>query len=284
MMLISEVIEKLKQYHQGYGKIDPATTRDQILYGNPDQECTGIVTCIWPSIQVIEKAIELNANLIVSHEALFWNHGDHQEWLKKTQNQTYLEKKALLDGANICVWRDHDYIHSGIPMTDGTYADGIFYGLARELGWEDYLTDHEHCLTFHLPKTTVGEVANTFMEKLGVDGMKLVGKEDQPAEDVEIIFHVLGDVQDMITKADKQDTSLLVAMELIDFTLTEYVRDSFMLGKYRAILCMGHFNTEEPGMKYCLEYFPKAIGEDIPCTFVSAGDMYTYLKNPKNAE
>lgn len=45
----------------------------------------------------------------------------------------------------------------------------------------------------------------------------------------------------------------MIAMELIDFTLSEYVRDSFMLGKDRAILTVGHFSTEEPGMKYCLE-------------------------------
>ncbi len=280
-MLISEVIEKLKKYHKGYGTIDPKTTRDQILYGNPDQECTGIVTCIWPSVDVIKKTIELGANLIVSHEALFWNHGDHQEWLQETGNQTYLEKKKLLDDANICVWRDHDYIHSGIRMDDGSYKDGIFYGLAKELGWEDYLTDHESCLTFHLPEMTVGEVAQTFLDKLGVNGMKMIGKEDQKVEDVEILFHVLGDAQNMITKADQNDTNLLMAMELVDFTLTEYVRDSFMLGKDRAILCMGHFNTEEPGMKYCLEYFPKAIGEDIPMHFVSAGDMYTYIKRPE---
>ncbi len=69
----------------------------------------------------------------------------------------------------------------------------------------------------------------------------------------------------------------MIAMELIDFTLSEYVRDSFMLGKDRAILTVGHFSTEEPGMKYCLEYFPKAIGEDIPMWFVSAGDMYHYI-------
>lgn len=39
-MKISEVIQKMKQYHRGTVRgepIDEATTRDQILYGNPDQ-------------------------------------------------------------------------------------------------------------------------------------------------------------------------------------------------------------------------------------------------------
>ena len=37
-MKISEVIQKMKKYHRGIAQgkpIDDATTRDQILYGNP---------------------------------------------------------------------------------------------------------------------------------------------------------------------------------------------------------------------------------------------------------
>ena len=98
-MKISEVIQKMKQYHRGIanGKpIDDAVTRDQILYGNPDQECTGIVTTCYASVDVIRKASASGANLIISHEALFWNHGDHTDWLDEARNKTFLAKKQLL--------------------------------------------------------------------------------------------------------------------------------------------------------------------------------------------
>ena len=194
-MQIREVIERLKKYHRGYGKIDESTTRDQILYGNPDQECVGIVVCIWPSIDVIKEALKRNANLIVSHEALFWNHGDHQKWLQESQNQTYLEKKALLDQGSICVWRDHDYIHSGIPMEDGKWVDGIFYGLAKQLDWSDYLVGPDSSnsfVAFELPETTLGEAARTFMKKLDIDGLKMIGKPEQKVRTAQMITHVLG--------------------------------------------------------------------------------------------
>ena len=42
-----------------------------MLYGNVDQECTGIVTSCWASVDVIKYVIEKGANLIISHEALF---------------------------------------------------------------------------------------------------------------------------------------------------------------------------------------------------------------------
>ena len=121
-MLISEVIQNIKNYCKGewYGKkIEEATTRDKILYGDPDKECTGIVTTIYASIDVIKKAHELGANLIIAHEALLWNRGDHREWLEESNNQTYLAKKKLMDDYGIVVWRFHDYIHSGIPHNDG---------------------------------------------------------------------------------------------------------------------------------------------------------------------
>lgn len=141
-MKINEVIQKMKKYHRGIAQgkpIDDATTRDQILYGNPDQECTGIVTTCYASVDVIRKASACGANLIISHEALFWNHGDHTDWLEEARNKTFLEKKRLLDETGIVVWRDHDYIHSGIPMNGG-YVDGIFHGVMVTLGWEKYLS------------------------------------------------------------------------------------------------------------------------------------------------
>ena len=62
-MLISEVIQHIKDYCGGYDMmgdrpIDEATTRDKVLYGNVDQECTGIVTCIWATTDVIRQAQE----------------------------------------------------------------------------------------------------------------------------------------------------------------------------------------------------------------------------------
>ncbi len=95
-MKINQMIENIKKYHKGYGTIDEATTRDQILYGDANQECTGVVTTCWASVDVIRFAIEKGANFIICHEALFWNHGDHREWLEESKNEVYLEKKTIV--------------------------------------------------------------------------------------------------------------------------------------------------------------------------------------------
>jgi len=281
-MQIIDVILKMKKYHRGISAngepIDESKTRDKILYGNPHKECTGIVTTCWATVDVIRKAHELGANLIICHEALFWNRGDHTDWLLEEGNKTFLGKKKLLDETGIVVWRDHDYIHSGIPY-QGKWVDGIFTGVMKELGWEDYLIcDPSRPMLFEFPEVTTAEaVARQWIEKFNLNGMKLVGDKHAPVKKVWICGHIMENNNDSITKIDKENIDLAIALELIDYTTSEYIRDSGMLGMPKAILAMGHFNNEEPGMKYMVNYIEEALGESIPCQFVQSGDMYEFV-------
>ena len=283
-MLISEVIQSVKDYCQGSWmgmKIDDSKTRDKVLYGDTDKECTGIVTTIYASIDVIRKAHELGANLIIAHEALLWNHGDHREWLEESQNKTYLAKKKLMDDYGITVWRFHDYIHSGIPHNGG-YIDGIFYGLAVETGWDKAIINGEMANAVYLecdPPTTPKEVGKLIKEKWNLTGIKCIGNMDAQVRKIMVCGHVSegGDSNSLIKKVDEEDINLLLPLELIDFTLTEYVKDSAQLGYNRAILAPGHFNVEEPGMKYMEKWMDDALKTHIPTTFVQAGDMYSFM-------
>lgn len=67
-------------------------------------------------------------------------------------------------------------------------------------------------------------------------------------------------------------------MEMIDFTLAEYIRDSSMLHQNRCLVQIGHFNTEEAGMKYMINWLPTAIqNNQIPIKYIQSGDMYHYI-------
>ena len=283
-MLISEVINNIKAYCKGEWngiKIDENNTRDKILYGNPDQECTGIVTTIYASVDVIKKAHELNANLIICHEALFYNHGDHQDWLKENNNQTYLAKSQLLDEYGIVVWRFHDYIHSGVPINNGEYVDGIFYGLAKITGFDNFTLNRDlgSCLFINCKETSAREIANLIKDKWHLKGLKCIGNLDIKVTKIMVCGHILEgqDIKPLINKINDENINLLLPLELIDFTLTEYIKDSGQLGDDKVILAAGHFNLEEPGMEYLLTYIDDAIGQHIDTHFIQAGDMYTYI-------
>lgn len=298
-MKISQVIDNLISYERGevnaslinngqpdakLTKLGHETNRDKVLYGEKhlNDECTGIVTTCWATANVIRAAHKNGANLIIAHEALFWNHGDHRDWLEKNQNKTYLAKKKLLDQYGIVVRRDHDHIHSGIPAPESPdgWADGIFYGYAQELGWVKYMSHFNGMpIHFDFPKTTTArKIGEHLIDTLHLNGCRIEGNPDTPVKKAIIPFHNFGDAKDLINLIDHENIDCVLTMEMIDFTLAEYIRDSSMLGKNKTIVQIGHFNTEEAGMRYMIHWLPKAIKTDkIPMTFVQSGDMYHFI-------
>ena len=97
------------------------------------------------------------ANFIITHEPIFYNHLDRVDWLQ--DNPVYHAKRRLLDDHQITVWRFHDYWHSYEP-------DGIYTGLIRQLGWEQYLDLQANAPLFNIPPTTVGELAASLAHEL----------------------------------------------------------------------------------------------------------------------
>lgn len=286
-MLVEDAINRVIAYCGNLAfdtglPIDPATTRDRVTYGEDrlGVECAGIVTCIWPTVDVIRRAGELGANLIISHEALFWNHGDRRGIL--AQNSAFQAKLHLLDEWGGTVWRCHDYIHAGIPVPGGSRADGIFYGFADKLGWVDYRTgDTFRGLDFLVPETTGRDLAENIVRTLGLNGTRIIGDASAPVRRVRIPMHILGvpehDTRE-INLMDGEPVDALVTMEFIDFTTSEYVRDAAMLGQGKCAIAVGHFNLEEPGMEYMVRWLPLALGDACPrVDFVPIGDTYQYV-------
>lgn len=280
-MKINKVIQDIKDFYTGVNYdgtvIVDSESRDIVCYGDTDQECTGIVTTCFASMNVIRDAISKGANLIICHEALFWNHGDKQDWLQ--DNKIYKIKRDLLEEHGIVVWRNHDYIHSGY-MKDGVVVDGIFEGVMEALGWREYhIGDRTRPLQFKIPKTHSLEVAKHLTKAFGINGLRMIGDDDMMIETINISLHIMGNDNDKITEADETDIDALIALEVIDYTLAEYIRDSAQAGKAKVIFSVGHFNLEEPGMEYMLTYLPEIVGTEIPCYFSKSGDSFTYYVN-----
>lgn len=298
-MKIAQVIDDLISYERGEAdvkelnneksigeltKLGHETKRDKFLYGQKhlNEECTGIVTTCWATANVIEQAHQQGANLIISHEALFWNHGDKTNWLIQNNNKTFLKKKKLLDKYGIVVRRDHDHIHSGIPVQESPdgWADGIFYGYAQELGWTKYMKNfHGVPFCFEFPKgMTARKIGHHLINTFGLNGCRIEGNLNTSVRKAIIPMHNLGDAKELITYIDQNQIDCVLAMEMIDFTLAEYIRDSSMLGLNKSIVQIGHFNTEEAGMKYMVKWLPSAIRNDnIPISFIQSGDMYHFI-------
>lgn len=293
-MLVRDVIDLVKARCQGSWMghvIKDETTRDKVLWGDAGVPCTGIVTTCFASVEVVRAAADLGANLIICHEALFWNHGDRTDWL--AGNDAFEAKRALLDESGICVWRCHDYIHSGVPedlftgvaeqgapvdaampaaaaasvtpaSRPARYVDGIFTGLAAKLGWLPYRVEPvELAMRYEIPEVSAGELARLLVRALGLNGTRVVGDPSAPVRSVAVPMHIMGPGDNDVIREVNAGVDCLVTMELTDYTVSEYVRDAAALGLGKAIVCVGHFNVEEPGMELMARWLPRVLSEGV---------------------
>lgn len=279
-MRISEIISKISAFHP---PVDESRTCDVVKFGNPDQECTGVVTTVYASVDVIRKAAELNANLIICHEPLFYSHEDTVDWLEG--NTVYQEKAALLEKHGIVVWRDHDRIHGGSPARIRDHMDMIFYGIMQELGWEPYCIGFDKKpMLYEIPETTGRALTQELLQKLNLSGARIVGNPDAKVRKVFFCEHVSaanfhGHFPDRaaIQEIEKEGYDALIPFDIIDWTLSEYVRDAAQLGRNKVIIEMGHFNTEEIAMKYMVKWLTELLDGSTPVHFVQSGDSFSYL-------
>ncbi len=66
-------------------------------------------------------------------------------------------------------------------------------------------------------------------------------------------------------------------MEMIDFTVATYMRDSAQAGLNKRVFAAGHFNVEELGMKWFGEKHLPQLLLDIKVKFIQSGDAYNML-------
>lgn len=254
-------------------------TCDRIMEGSADMEVTGIVTTFMATVDVIEEAHRLGANFIITHEPTYFTGDDRRDWLQK--DSVYLAKRELINRYGITIWRFHDHMHMG-------KTDGIYEGMLRELGWEAYRTgsDAENDgvlrssdLCYEIPETTVAQLADELKEKLGMQVMQIVGRENMTVRRVGLLVGGgslgLGDESMPMQLMEKENLDVIICGEITEWTLCAYVRDAAMLGKNRALIIPGHNRTEEAGMKYLPEWLAP-VTKDIPVTFVEAGEPFLY--------
>ncbi|MBQ4253442.1 MAG: hypothetical protein II712_01305, partial [Erysipelotrichaceae bacterium] len=80
-----------------------------------------------------------------------------------------------------------------------------------------------------------------------------------------------------LSTIEENNVDTVLAMEITDFTVAIYVRDSAMAGRNKRVLAAGHFNIEEPGMKWLAEEHLPDLLPGIDINFVQAGDSYSML-------
>ncbi len=177
-------------------------TVDTLKAGGRDIKVTGIVTSMFATVEVIQKAIALGANFIIAHEPTFYSHLDETSWLEN--DKVYRNKVNLLNQHNIAVWRNHDYIHSLMP-------DGVAAGVIKQLGWGRFFDAKTGVAV--LPPASLNTIIQHAKEKLNISKVRYIGNLEVSCKKILLMPGAAGG-RSQITAIGKEKPDVLICGEI----------------------------------------------------------------------
>lgn len=259
---IQQAIEKIKSR---FGKTVGTDTVDTLKSGDPSQGLRGIVVTFLVNRTILDQTVATGANLIITHEPTYYNHHDHEDWLKG--DPVYESKKEFIDKHGIVIWRLHDYIHVQQP-------DMIFTGMVRALNWQDCVESSSQ-RTIRLPNTTLHELAKYCKARLGIESIRYVGDPAMPCSVVAMRVGSPGGESQM-EMLRKEGIDVLITGETAEWQTCDYVRDCTAAGRKKAMIVLGHANSEEGGVRWVAEWITQAVPETT-VTYLKTGDPFHFV-------
>ncbi len=244
-------------------KLGPATV-DTLKNGDPSTPVCGIVVTFMATRTVLKKAVELGANLIITHEPTYYLHNDKPDWL--TTDSVASSKHKWINEHGLAVFRFHDGPHR-------FEYDGIDAGMIKALGWTP---DPVRKKVFTSPAKNVRDLARLSKERLGIPQVRVAGDLDAPCGRIGFCAGACGG-QAQIELFRDHDVDVVVCGESPEWETCEYVRDAVEMGKKKALIVLGHANSEEAGMEWIAGWLKNILPAPIPLHYVAAGDPFKFV-------
>ena len=238
---------------------------DVFKCGDPTREVTGIVTTFTATMDVLRQTVALGANLVITHEPLFYEHRDQTDWL--ANDPVFQAKRAFLEEHKLTVWRFHDYWHRHQP-------DGIITGMLKALDWEEYQSPN-YLTPMVIPGMTLAKLVATLKAKLALPVVRAIGHAEQRCERIALLAGSIGG-EAQIKVFQHENADVVVCGETVEWQTCEYVRDALSLGFNKALVIVGHAKSEEEGMHYLNTWLQPKVPE-LPITYLAVGDPITLL-------
>jgi putative NIF3 family GTP cyclohydrolase 1 type 2 len=241
-------------------------TVDKLRSGNMDQEVTGIVTTMFPTIDVIKKTAEAGANLIIAHETPFYNNNDETDWLQN--DDAYKFKIDLLNKHKIAIHRFHDYWHAHKP-------DGIIMGNLIKLGWDKFYDENSPRMLTLPSAMPLRAIVDLAKKKLVIPSVRVVGNMDYNCRTIYMAFGYM-DSKRQIAIIQESKPDLILSGETREWETVERVRDGIQMGQKTSLLVLSHSVSEEAGMEYAAKWLqPKVSG--IQVTHIPSTNPFIFV-------
>ena len=239
-------------------------TVDTFKAGSPDEPVSGIAVTMMATLDVLERAAASGHNLVITHEPTFYNHLDSIDQLEKQSDAVLAAKQKFIHDHHLVVWRFHDHWHARKP-------DGILLGMTNALGWQKFQNSADQRL-FALPETTLDKLAESVKRKLNVRTLRVVGDSKMKLTKVGFLPGAAGSDQ-QIELLEREDVEALLIGETPEWETVEYVADAVTEHRRKALVIIGHIQSEQAGMEECTRWL-KTFISDVPISFVPASEPF----------
>ncbi len=239
-------------------------TVDTFKDGDPDTPVTAIATTMMATYEVLEKAAAARANLIITHEPVFYGHLDSLAPLERLNDKLVAAKRALIRRHGLVVWRFHDHWHMRRP-------DGVQAGMIRALGWEKYRAGASDNL-FVVPETTLAAFASAVKQRMGIRTIRVIGDPSMKLTKVGLSPGAPGFMAHR-RMLERDDVEVLVIGEGTEWETMQYGADAAAAWKNKALLVLGHIPSEQAGMEECATWL-KGFVTEVPVHFIPASEFF----------
>ena len=264
-MTVREFIEEI----DGTFDVGPRTV-DTVKCGNADRELKKLVLTMFPTVEVIKKAAEWGADMILCHEPIYFNDFD-----APMEGDTEVERKKyeLVENSGIVIKRFHDHMHKATP--DMISEGGLYYlGLKGRLEKTEY---YASSLFFSDEPITALELAKRIENNLGVKHVRIAGERNKKSSVIAVSFGMPGGVWELL-RDPRVEIVLFGEADSQDWKMSEYARDAASLGINKSLLAIGHSDSEKGGMMLLAEKI-RAKHPDIEVIHIDCGAPYGYTED-----
>jgi len=110
---------------------------------------------------------------------------------------------------------------------------------------------------------------------VGADWVRVAGDLEMPCRTIALLPGAVGG-ETQIKMLMRPDVNVVICGESAEWETCEYVRDATAAGVKKALIVLGHANSEEGGMAYFSEWLRQRIPVQIPVTHFVAGDPFRF--------
>ena len=264
-MKIRELIEEIDRVAEV-----GANTVDTVKCGDTERELKRLAVTMFPSVEVIRKAAEWGADMLLCHEPVYFC--DYDAPLD-TDTEVELRKRELVKSTGIVIKRFHDHMH--MAEKDLICEGGLHYlGLFGRVEKSPYYASS--ILTLDEP-VTAREIADRFEKRLGVRHVRIAGEREKKSTKIAVCFGMSGGVYNLLRNPEIEIV-LSGEAESQDWQMSEYARDAAALGINKSFVAIGHSDSEKGGMMLLAERIAKNHPE-IEVRHIDCGAPYGYTED-----